>query len=183
MNLIPMSLIPDPPQDQLLLLLAGRGGGRPVLRELIARFALRGPLVVLDGGNGFDAYGLARMIRRKTPEVETVLRRIWLARAFTCYQVLALLRGALPDRQPKVVMDLLATFQDDSVSPVDKDFLLQESLDLLVQLSRSAPVVVSVHPPTGPVPEFNHMLDRVREAASALVVHEEPAGPYQPRLF
>ena len=178
-----MNLIPDPPQDQLLLLLAGRGGARPVLREIIARFALLGPLVVLDGGNGFDAYGLARLIRRKTPDVEAVLRRIWLARAFTCYQVLALLRGALPDRQPKVVMDLLATFQDDSVDPVDKDFLLQESLDLLIRLSRSAPVIVSVHPPAGPAPEFNRMLDLVREAASALIIQEDPAGPVQPRLF
>jgi len=178
-----MDLIPDPLPDRLFLLVMKRGPARPLIRTLIARFALRGPLVVLDGGNGFDAYSLARSIRRETPDVGGVLERVRLTRAFTCYQMLALLRRTASDRRPKVVLDLLATFEDDSVDEVDRDFLLRESISHLTRLSQAAPVVVCIHPPTGPAPGFSRMFDQVREAAGALFVEREDPGSPQPRLF
>ncbi len=178
-----MDLIPDPIPDRLFLLVMKRRAARPLIRTLIARFALRGPLVVLDGGSGFDAYAVARSIRRENPDVNGVLERVRLARAFTCYQMLALLRRTIPDRRPKVVMDLLATFEDESVDEVDRDFLLRESISLLNRLSRAAPVVVCIHPPTRPTPGFSRMFAQVREAAGALFVEPEEPPPLQPRLL
>lgn len=178
-----MEIIPDLTPEQLFLLLMRRSQAKPLLRDLIARLALRGPLVVLDGGNAFDAFGIARLVRRQTHQVEAVLERIRLARAFTCYQMLALLRGASADRRPKVVIDLLATFQDDSVAEVDKDFLLRECLSLLDRLSRSAPVIVCVCPPTGPAGGFSRMLAQVREVATAFYMEKSEPGPLQPALF
>lgn len=178
-----MDIIPDPTPDRLFLLAAGRGLARTILGEVITRFALHGPLVVLDGGNGFDAYGIARMIRRENPDVDGVLRRIWLARAFTCYQMLALLQGTVADRRPKVVMDLLATFQDDSVDPADKDFLLRESINILGRLSRFAPVIVCILPPATPTADFSRMFDQVREAVSNFILLENVIQPIQLRLL
>ena len=59
--------------------------------ELAARLALTGELRVLDGGNRFNVYPVARIIRRYSPELTAALARIRLARAFTCYQAAAML--------------------------------------------------------------------------------------------
>jgi hypothetical protein len=178
-----MNIIPDPIQDQLLLLAAGRGQARTIICEVVTRFALRGSLIVLDGGNGFDAYRIARMIRRENTDIDRILKRILLSRVFTCYQMLALLQGTVADRQPKVIMDLLASFQDDSVDPVEKDFLLHESVNILSRLSRSAPVIVSISPPTSPESDFNQMFEQVRDVASEFILLENIIPPIQLRLL
>jgi hypothetical protein len=63
--------------------------------DLAARLALRGELRVLDGGNSFNAYTVARNLGRLVggggSALEEALQRIQVARAFTCYQVLTLL--------------------------------------------------------------------------------------------
>jgi len=178
-----MNIIPDPIQDQLLLLAARRGQARMMICEVITRFALRGSLIVLDGGNQFDAYRIARMLRRENTDIDSILKRILLSRVFTCYQMLALLQGTVADRQPKVIMDLLASFQDDSVDPVEKDFLLHESVNILSRLSRSAPVIVSICPPTSPESDFNKMFEQVRDVASEFILLENVIPPIQLRLL
>ena len=66
-----------------------------------------------DGGNRFSAYQVAGMIRRKTVHVESAARRLFIRRAFTCYQMVSLLEDtpAIPT-QPYLILDLLATFYD-----------------------------------------------------------------------
>ncbi len=67
---------------------------RALLLEGAARLALHNTVRVLDGGNQFNAYNVARSIRRYTADLEPTLARIHLARAFTCYQVETLVSGA-----------------------------------------------------------------------------------------
>ncbi len=62
------NLIPSPVLGRILLLvspdaLAGS------LFEMVARMALQGPLYVLDGGNTFQGYALARALRQYTPDI------------------------------------------------------------------------------------------------------------------
>jgi hypothetical protein len=45
----------------------------------------------MDGGNRFDAHQIARYIRRQSSQLDAILGRIAIARAFTCYQMAALL--------------------------------------------------------------------------------------------
>jgi len=67
-----------------------------------------GELRVLDGGNRFNVYPVARAVRRYTPNLTASLGRICLSRAFTCYQMAALLAKTPADGLPILVIDLLA---------------------------------------------------------------------------
>ena len=62
--------------------------------DLAAQLAAHGPLRVLDGGNQFNVYPVARAIRRQTPDLNAALQRIVLSRAFTCYQMVVMLDEA-----------------------------------------------------------------------------------------
>ena len=153
-----------PTQNRLFLLVAPHAGHAAML-ELAARLAVRGPLRVLDGGNQFNVYPVARSIRRRTPHLEAALGAIHLARAFTCYQMLALLQESTPQAVPTLVLDLLSTFYDQDVALPESRRLLRACLDELQRLSQSAPVVVSARPPAVLCPERLPLLDALRQAS------------------
>ncbi len=141
-----MNALALPPGARLALVTAARAA-RPQMLALCARLALAGPLRVLDGGNSFDAYAVAREIRRHTPRVEPILDRIRIQRAFTCYQLLTLLHETPPQGAPTFVLDALSTFDDESVYLAERRRLLGECCLRLRFLSQSGPVVVSARPP------------------------------------
>ena len=116
--------------------------------ELIARLSLTQRVTVLDCGNRSNMYSVGKLIRPHTSDPVRVMCNIRLSRAFTCYQVLAMLQAvaANPPKEPLVVLDLLATFLDEDVELKDAQRLLDHSLGLLTKLSDSAPVVISVRP-------------------------------------
>lgn len=98
------------------------------------------------GGNGFDAYGIARQIRASNANLTPALRRITITRAFTCYQVMALLTQYIPVAYPLLVMDLLATFSDQNVPQSERLRLLDQVIGCLLEASRLGPVAVSIVP-------------------------------------
>lgn len=51
---------------------------------------------VLDAANRFDPYQLAREGRKRGLRPEQVLSRVWVARAFTCHQLVQLVQESLP---------------------------------------------------------------------------------------
>jgi hypothetical protein len=79
-----------PPGNQVMLVVAPHAAN-PLMLELAARLAVEQPLRVLDGGNRFNVYPVAKAVRRCTARLEEALGRIILSRAFTCYQLQALL--------------------------------------------------------------------------------------------
>src|SRR5512144_2637964 len=83
--------------------------------ELIAGLALNAPLNIVAGSEWIPSYGVARLLRRRVTHIEAVLRRIQLARAFTCYQLLDLLAGVRPGSTPVLVLDTLHTFYSDDM--------------------------------------------------------------------
>ncbi len=112
------------------------------LMSLLATLALRGRVLVVDGGNCFDGYALARTLRMHTHEVNAALKQVWLSRAFTCYQMVAMLAELPVDGTPVIVLDMLATFLDENVSLSKRLRLLDSSLNLLRRISQGAPVAV-----------------------------------------
>lgn len=101
-------------------------GGRDVFRlslHAASHALLRGvPIALVDGTNRFDLYAVtsfARRLgdRRATPE--DLLKRIFISRAFTCYQMEAVITERLPvfvrrSRIPMVIIfGLLDTFYDE----------------------------------------------------------------------
>jgi hypothetical protein len=166
---------------QLCLLVAPRSFTGKVLNAFTAHLALKGPVQVLDGGNQFDVHTIARLIRRQTAQLETVLQCVAVARAFTCYQMIALLQQQPVSAVPVLVLDLLSTFCDENVSANERLRLLDQGLEQLQRLSRPAPVVVSVSPlPEGQPAE---LMEHLETRAGRVWRFESQVEPVQPRLF
>jgi hypothetical protein len=126
-------------------LLIAPAAAREGLFEWTATLALRGLLCVLDGGNVFNAYHVARALRRQTAAYQPILERIRLARAFTCFQMTGLIREAATfPPLPLLVLDLLATFSDESVPLSERRRLLQECAVHLHRLATATPIAVWV---------------------------------------
>jgi hypothetical protein len=147
---------------------------------LAARLAERGPLLVLDGGNQFNAYQVARVARGQ-PEI---LNRIQVSRAFTCYQMTSLLEGMIANHESILLLDFLSTFYDESASFPDRCRLLQICLVHIGRLSQTNGLLVIAHPPALPSPEADHLIECLASQANELWTAELPAPiVIQPALF
>ena len=104
---------------------------REQIAVLSAELVQHGPLTVLDGGNCFPFYRIARLLRAYTNESALGTGRLFIHRAFTCYQMLALLEltQALP--QPCLVLDLLGTFYDEQIPEWEVSRLLDSGYIVL----------------------------------------------------
>lgn len=116
---------------------------RTMLPSLLAACAGRGRVFVLDGGNQFNAYHVARAIRAQTVQLYTWQARLQVARAFTCHEMIALLTQMPRDAAPIFVLNFLATFSDEAVTDTEAHWLLQRGLDAIQRLQRTAPLFVT----------------------------------------
>lgn len=176
-----MADLPELIPNRLALLVQEDFGGRrwPLL---IARLALTGPLRVVDAGNCFAAYAIVREIRRAALNPKPALKRIWVSRAFTCYQALALLEETPDLATPFLVLEMLSTFHDENVHLAERRRLLLRCTQELRRLSRQASVgvMVTLRPKQPDTP----LLLAILEEAADQVWHieaEQPVPP--PRLF
>jgi len=180
------------------LLVVGPRAICPTLLALTARLAEVGPVRVVDGGNHYNVYPVARAARGQ-PEV---LERIRVSRAFTCHQMLALLESLPAGPVPFVVLDLLGTFYDENVRAGERKRLLGQCLAHLNRLVEpSAPRgaeaadgglwpprlgagVVSAHPPRVPSQTARELLELLTAAArEAFYVQMAAPAPVPMRLF
>ena len=178
-----MSLLAELNPGQIGLVVGPRAE-RTMMLELSAHLALRGPVRVLDGGNSYNALYVARYIRRHTAQLNEMLNRITVARAFTCYQVVSLLQQTAVSPHPTLILDLLSTFYDESVDLREAHRLLREAVSQLHRLRRLAPVIISLRP-TPP-----HQTDRAglsqpleKIADHFLIWEPVETAVYQPLLF
>lgn len=148
---------------------------------IAARMALAGPVYVLDAGNQFDAYWVARLVRQQVVTVEPVLNRIHVARAFTCYQVVTLFEQTVCTAVPCLVLDLLATFYDENVPLSESHRLLQVVLGHLKRLCQAVPVVLSVSAPR--LTERACLAQAVTDVADHLFTWETPVSVAPTRLL
>jgi hypothetical protein len=176
--------LPDLFSGKIALLL-GPHAAQAAMIELAAGLARRGPLRVLDGGNRFNTYPLARALRRHTVDIDACLERIYLSRAFTCYQMETMLATTPAQSAPTLVLDLLATFTDENVPLAERERLLQLSVGSLRRLSRLRPVAVSARPDGSAQTELGRLLETLRDSADQVWELGAPvsAGALQPPLF
>jgi hypothetical protein len=113
-----------------------------------------------------------------------ILGRIKISRAFTCYQMLALLEGLHPAHETVLLLDFLATFYDESASFPDRTRLLALSLAHIRKLSLHNGLLVTVHPPAIGSAESESLIAQLAREADG-VWTPEPAAPQvsQPALF
>ncbi len=145
----------------------------------IARMGNAAPVRVLDGGNRFNAYIVARAVRGQPG----VLNRITISRAFTCYQVLSLLEStpaiqvASGSEPPRLVaLDLLSTFYDESVQPGERKRLLRTCILHLERLAVNAGAI-SVHPPAVESPAAAELLELLKACPAVETFFVQPELP------
>jgi len=164
-----MMTLPEPLTGKMAVLVNPE---QEMVTQLTAWLVHAGEARLIDGGNRFAAYDLARHLRRQTPHLEAALSRLIIARAFTCYQMVSLLAQTPATAVPLLVSDLLVTFDDDNVSPTESTRLLRLALRHLHRLRQAAPVVIIVRPPHQPA---RACLLHAVQAAADVVWQREPA--------
>ena len=153
---------------------------RMTILTLIARMAQHSPLLIFDGGNQFNVFQVARGARGQ-PEV---LGRIRVSRAFTCYQMTSLLESTSSTNTPVLLLDFLSTFYDESVRIMERHRLLEKCLKQIHRLSRSAGVLVTVHPPALPSEVSMQLIRRMQNQDTEVWLPELPTPAPEPlRLF
>ncbi len=162
-----------------IAVVTGLSDNSPIL-ELIACLALQHPVQLIVGGNRFDAHQLARLIRKHTVHLDKTLERIQQARPFTCYQTIKLLAETQPTT-PLIVMDMLTTFYDESISVAESVRLTDIATRHLLRLGQQAPVLVTLQPPA--IRTRAGLIKIVQSAADQLYMHKSPAETFQPPLF
>jgi hypothetical protein len=178
-----MNTLPELITGQVLLLIAPQAA-RSAMLALAARMANNGPLRVLDGGNQFNAYLVAREVRRGQPASGDALNSIALARAFTCFQMEALLAAQIAAPTPLVILDMLATFYDENVPFREREWLLRRCNTHLARLRGQVAVAISARPPRTSLPDGLQLLAILEEAVDRVWQLETPAGlSLQPALF
>jgi len=162
------------------ILLVGPRSLNSSMLTAIACLGERCSLRVLDGGNRFNAYTVARAARGR----RDILEHITVSRAFTCYQVLSLLESTPSTQAPFVVLDLLNTFYDESVQIGERKRLLRSCIAHLERLDRCAGGVVSVHPPAVPSQAAIELLSLLQASAEDTFFAQPAASALEPmRLF
>ncbi len=172
-------------QPGLTLLWGSRAPARALL-TLLAMTAARGHTPRLfDGGNRFDGYFVARLARRMSADPYALLERIRLSRAFTCFQLAELVENAPESPEPLFVLDLLATFYDESVPLRESERLLAHTIAHLKRLAAAGPVVVGAREPGPMVQARWPLLDHLQTAADTRWLLRAPEGspPEQLSLF
>jgi len=154
-----------------------------VMADIAARLALIGPVVIIDGGNSFDAYRIARSIRSHTNELKAALQRIQIARAFTCYQIVALLAQTPTTASPKLILDLLTNFYDEDIPVAECSRLLQESIQHIRRLSQLAPVIISAKIPRIEQPERQPLFEQLQDISKTVFIWGQPEIQPALKLF
>jgi hypothetical protein len=170
-----MDFLTEPKAGGIGVLVSPRSGedaGYKALLKVTAALALQSSVRVLDCGNRFDVYQIARLVRRQTPRLTETLNRISIARAFTCYQVVTLLEQTAVTPEPKIIIDLLATFYDENVSIVEGQRLLNIIIGRLKVMGRLAPILISVYQPHQP--ERTGYVKAICDIADHVLIHEKP---------
>ena len=176
-----MDILPTLRTGALIVVCAPQAAREPVAL-LSAELALRGPLTILDGGNRFQPYRVAQLLRQQTAQVDSAAKRLFIRRAFTCYQMLALLEDTPALKQPYIILDLLATFYDEHVNEREARRLLDKCLFEVERLVQFAPLVITLAPAL--VAERAFLVEMVCARAERVLMQETPlARPYQPVLF
>lgn len=135
---------------------------------LAAALALETGATVLDCGNHFNAYVVTSRVRYETHDL-SVLDSVLVARAFNCYQVVELLKAVPLNGCPCLVIDLLDTFLDDSVSLKLRLMLLAQALEQCRRIQKHQAVVASLSPPREEIQQWHQMAVLVRKQATQVL--------------
>lgn len=160
-----MDILPALTQGRLCVALTHPAMGHGWLMQPLAIMALRGPLNIIDGGNHFNAYRLAKAIRARGVDPTPVLKQVYISRSFTCHQLAACLASVSLHSSPLIVLDFLATFQDENVPLAERKRLFLTCKTRSIQVARHHPTLITVK--TNQVEFFESLLEETSQVFQA----------------
>ena len=141
------------------------------------------PITLVDGTNRFDVYYLAEFARRQRPDPGRILEHIFVSRAFTCYQMEAVITERLPaflkkKRSPiAIIFGLLDTFYDEQAPLFEVQASLQRIIAALRQLKQdNIAVLLASLDVRLASPERNSLFPKLRAAMDQVYTVEEEEG-------
>ena len=152
------------------------------------------PMTLVDGTNRFDVYYIAEFARRfagqqapdpdrRPVEPDDLLRNIYIARAFTCYQMEATITERLAGFVQRkgspvvIIFGLLDTFYDDQAPLFEVKAGLQRILEALRSLKRNHISVLLASVDVRPAsPERNALLPSLLASMDQVYYVEEREG-------
>ena len=150
-------------------------------------------MTVVDGANRFDAYFVAEFARRFTSSgagrritPEELLERIYVSRAFTCYQMEALVTDRLPaflalSRSPvAIIFGLLDTFYDDQAPMFEVRNSLRRIVAVLERLKCGGTSVLLASVTARAIPPERRQLQGILQTAmdKVYMVEDNPHGTH-----
>jgi hypothetical protein len=139
---------PPPPQARSALLWGDASVARIAVRTAAAAVNHGIAVAVIDGAMAFDVAAIAADAQARRVPPERFLRRIYIARAFTCHQVATLLcerlDALLASQQVGFVILLgpCTTFFDENVPFKDAFLLFQRVLSKIAALCACGPLLL-----------------------------------------
>ena len=121
-------------------------------------------VIVLDGANRFDPYMVSSFAKKALIPPEGLLKRIRIARAFTCYQMATLIGERLPallrqegaTAQPKkpsvILLGPITTFLDEDVPEREVRSLIEKSLRKVEEMATEGTPFLLLQPSPFPLP-------------------------------
>jgi hypothetical protein len=125
-----------------------RSGLRTVMENIGERFALHDKVRIIAGGNWVSFDRLPFLLTQRQGRVYEVLDRIFVSRAETCYQMVDVLNALKPSSTPLIVLDLLDPFDDEDLTDMETNMLLDKCILRIGELSQAAPVLISNSQPS-----------------------------------
>lgn len=132
---------------KLTLVTSSNSKYRKMALDMLIQVSLREPVWVLDAGNRFQAFDLARACRRHTVNLESTLRRIQIARAFTPYHLRTLAQKMRTVPETLFLLDCLAPFGADIAPYQEQARLLNNILQALLKGPPGRWVVITAPEP------------------------------------
>ena len=177
-DLLPADAITQRQQPPFpLIILAAPFAASQTMLAFAARLAIRTPLPRFRWRQPFQCpRGGAPAAPAQCTRPVPVAGGIQIRRAFTCYQMAALLEDTPPSNLPSLVIDLLDTFYDESAPLAERRSLIERCMQLLHGLSSLAPTIASVRPPEPSRADPTGLLEIVENAGDLLWLPEEPVA-------
>jgi hypothetical protein len=115
------------------------------MEEIMIRFALRGRVDIVTGGNWVSFDRLPLLLHEGQEAVYEILDRIQVSRAETPYQMVDVLTWLKPSSTPLIIPDMLDAFDDDDLTEQEANLLLQKCISRIDVLRSTAPILISIN--------------------------------------
>jgi hypothetical protein len=143
--------------------------------------ALNGAFSIVTGSERIPSYEVTLLLDDDVCDLRAILDHIHLRRAFTCYQLVDILKSTPPIPEPLLILDFLHPFYEDI--PVERRIhRFEQCIEQLERLSTSRPIGMIVLDKEGSdyslfYPDLERIADEIFQTEDVV------EAVSQPRLF